>query len=160
MGFYVHRKVDVFGISLQLACSPLLYYFVLSGLLNNHAKTQWAKIPNIVLCNVVFAVCTARRLLINLLTSELSLVKLRQWGESGKNRRFELPNMKRELDKPPPSIKRKKSYKLRTTKRSPLDSASHSPCKTALISRLSLQSPFKTLELHSESTSERNSYIF
>lgn len=51
-----------------------------SGLLNlnNRAKTktQWVKNPNIDLYNIV---CTARRLPINLLTSELSLVRL-SWG--------------------------------------------------------------------------------
>lgn len=80
---FVHRNKDVFGLPLWLVCSPVLYYSVSSGLLNlnNHAKTQWAKIPNKVLCNIVLAVCTARRLLINWLTPELSLVRLSQGWE-------------------------------------------------------------------------------
>lgn len=102
----VLRAKKVFGISLQIVCSAPLYYLVFSGLLSNHAKTQWAKIPNTALRNV-FAVRTVRRLLINALTSELSLVKLRQWGENIKNRSLEVPNMKCELSKPLPSVGKK-----------------------------------------------------
>lgn len=51
----IYSEVKVFVLSF----SPVLYYSVSSGLLdlNNHAKTQWAKIPNIVLCNTIFTVC-------------------------------------------------------------------------------------------------------
>lgn len=88
---------------------------------------------------------TARRLLINLLTSELSLVRLSQ------NRRFELPKMKYEQHKPPPGTK----HPTKAIEDNPLESASHWHVKDALRSGLGSKSPFPTLVLNSESATKR-----